>query len=124
MIAILFPSARVAARRLDVPVRRRTNPDVRVGRWNRQPLDSKQSRLVADFPSFGIEVIEIVAFCFAGVARLLVADVAKSSLLGDLNRIGSDLDFVDLLLFGARSLRRHASNTRGTSAQVVATALQ
>ena len=48
VVAVLFPPARVAARRLDVAVGRRANPHVRVSRWNGEPFDPEQPGFIAD----------------------------------------------------------------------------
>ncbi len=78
MVAILLSAARIAGRGLDVAVRRWANPDVCVGRRNREPPDPQEAGFVANRLSVRVEVFEIVALCLSRVTRLIVADVAQA----------------------------------------------
>ena len=101
VVAILFSPARIAARGLDMAVRRGTNPDVVVGRGDGKAADAEQARFVANWFSFRIKVFEIFALALARVAGLIIADVAKTGLFRHLDRVRSDLDLGDFLFFFA-----------------------
>ena len=93
VIAILFAPSRVPARRLDVTVRRRTNPDVRVSRWNGETIDAQNALLVANRFSFRVEIVKTVAVALARVTGLIVADVAQPSFFRRLHRVGERFHF-------------------------------
>jgi hypothetical protein len=60
MIAVLFAVARVAARRLQVAIRIRANPNVGPGRRNHERFDSSQNPGIADYLAIGIKVTEAI----------------------------------------------------------------
>jgi hypothetical protein len=85
VVAILFASARVARRRLDVAVRERTNPHVFVGRRNRDRRDACDLRLVRDLLSGGIVIREPAAYAGTAKAGRRIVDVAKAGRAGVLD---------------------------------------
>src|SRR5205085_2109385 len=99
---------------------RRTNPDLFVSGRNADTLQPEQSRLIADAFALGVEILEILAFAFARVTGLVVADVSKTSFLRDFDRIRRNFDLVDFLFFAAQFLRRHRNNTCATRKKVAA----
>src|SRR5262245_1363373 len=93
MISVLLAPTGVATRRLDVSIRRRTNPNFRPCWWNGELLDTEQPLFVADQFSFRVQILEIFALCPAAVARPLVTNVLETGFLRGLHRISHDGGF-------------------------------
>src|SRR5205814_575783 len=93
VIAVLLAATRVATRRLDVAICRRTNPNLCPGRGNGQTLYPKQPLLVANRFSFRVQILEVFAFRSAAVTRPFVIDISQTGFLRSLRRISRDGGF-------------------------------
>jgi len=82
MITILLAPTRVTPGHLDVAAGRGTNPDITPGWRNSQAFNSKKALLIANWLSFCIEVLELVATPSSRVARRIVMDVMQTSFFG------------------------------------------
>jgi len=96
MVAVLLTALDVTARRLDVTLRVRRDPDVFVSGRNRQFADTIQRLLVADHMAFRIEVGEPLTRPLAPDARIVIVDVPKT-------RAASDIDVVQVAVQSHRA---------------------
>ena len=99
VIEILFAAARVAPGRLNVAIRRRTNPNVGPRRRNREPLQSQKSLLVANLLAIDVEPIKAFAVCFARVTGAIIADIAQTGPFGSVHRFRDEVRAVAMSVF-------------------------
>src|SRR5450432_2319231 len=113
MVTILFSAARIPGGGLDVPVRRRTNPNVFVSRRNSESSDARQAGFVGNRFAIRVEKLEIVAFWLSRIARLAVTRVSQAGVFRHFARVVDGLDFrSSFFLFSeCRGRCRHLSNT-------------
>ena len=90
VIAILLAAARVARRRLDVAVRRATDPHVAPRRRHDEAMDAAELLAIAHERAVGRAVAEADRRLFAADAGLGVAHVAKSRITRRGDRLGDD----------------------------------
>src|SRR5206468_5384791 len=91
VILILFPSPGIPSGRLDVPIRRWTNPDIAPRRRNSDTLDAQQALFVTNRLSLRIEIFEFLALAAARKTGLIIAHIAQPRVLCCFERISSDL---------------------------------
>src|SRR4029453_14614950 len=106
VISILFPSSSISSDGLNMPIRRRTNPDIAPRRWNSETLDAQQSLLVANRLSFRVEIFEFIALPLTGKTGLIITHIAQPRVLCCFNRVSSALRIAILLLSVARLCKR------------------
>jgi hypothetical protein len=80
VVAVLLAALGIAAGRLDVAVAAGADPDIRVGRRDRQRADAGELRLVAHRGALRVEVAEAGAAAAARQARPAIIDVDEAGL--------------------------------------------
>ena len=75
------------------PLGERANPNVRVGRRNRQAVEPQNAAFFVDYLSLGVEIDEFFAATLARVARALITDIAQPRFFRDLRGRSRDFEF-------------------------------
>jgi hypothetical protein len=92
VIAVLLAPARIAPRRLDVAVRRGTDPHVGPGRGNGKGSDPLEHMAIAERDTFGPQVGKAPAGLLPAQPGMVVGDVAQAPRLSRILGIDDNLD--------------------------------
>src|SRR4029450_4022045 len=93
VIPVLFPSPGIPSGRLDVSIRRRTNPDISP-RWGySEPLDAQQSLFVSNQLPLSIEIFEFLALLLTRKTGLIIAYIAQARVLCCFDRLSKARPF-------------------------------
>src|SRR5690606_32921996 len=78
VVAVLLAAARIASGGLQVATRRRADPDLAIGRRDRQRADARQRVRIAHAAAVGIEVAEAAPAAHAADAWRGIADITQA----------------------------------------------
>src|SRR6187401_3714027 len=120
VVAILLSTARVAPGRLQMAIGVPADPDIGVGRWNRELTDARQNPVIANPRAARVEVLELGPAALAPKSRLAVADVYQSWGLAQRGHRDSRSIGFRVVAGGRLRLGVHSQDCAGRSAVLAA----